>query len=755
MSPTTSEHHVTTPASTFFADACATLRTEFDANRAVLSFREYLDLAATEPRIHLRSAAQYLVDTFDHFGTYDKTTPTGTLRRFKLFDADFPEATIKVAGQEHAQNAIYQILKGFARDGRITRMILLHGPNGSAKTSIIDSIARGMEHYSRTPDGALYRFSWVFPSDLYKRGSIGFGDRATTKSSRTLDLNSYAHLTGDSLEATLPGDLSEHPLLLLPRELRQQFFERIKINLPDGFVIPELLLRGEPGPRSHAVREALMLHYGGDFEEVMKHVRVERFRVSRQFRKAFASVEPQLSVDAHARQITIDKSLQNLPPALSALNLFELSGALIDANRGLLEFNDLLKRPIDTFKYILTTCETGQIAIDPLIVQSDAIYIGSSNAAHLDAFKEYPDFQSFKARIELVAVPYLLRVSEETLIYEQRMRGAERVKPVAPHTYEMIALWAVLTRLLKPDGDNLPDHVKKLVQKLSPLEKLQLYDTGEMPAQISSGEARALRSAITALLEESIGARYYEGRVGASPRELHMVLLNALQNPDYACLSPIAVADELQTLCADPSVYEFLRIEPQVDYLRPADFIGVMLGVYLERVDREVSHALGLTEEGRFDELFRRYLIHVIAWARKEKVTDPISGALRDPDENIMSESERVLRGTGESADEFRHNLMATIGSFRLDNPDAPLEYAAIFPTLFRRMKEHYFEQKKADIQRAAESYLKLLTDGYSTADAKTVESFRATQKALESIGYNDITAREVIAFLLRERYGA
>jgi serine protein kinase len=738
-------------------DIAGTLKGEFAARRSVLSFREYLALIGEKPRQHLRSSAQYVVDTFEYFGSYDRALPTGTIRRFRLFDGAFPEANLKVAGQERVQNKVYQLLKGFARDGRTTKLILLHGPNGSAKTSFIDTVFRGLEHYSRTDDGALYRYSWVFPSALYKKGSIGFGGgTGATVAGLSPDLASYAHLTGDQIEATLAGEMNEHPLMLVPRHLREALLERLKPTLPADFRVPQVLERGELTPRSKAVFDALMFHYAGDFDEVMKHIRVERFTVSKAFRTAAGVIEPQMSVDAQARQITIDKNFQNLPPVLSDLNLFQLSGPIVDANRGVLEFNDLLKRPVDTFKYILSTCETGQLTVDPLALHLDVVFIGSSNATHIDAFKEYADFQSFKGRIELVTVPYLTRVSDEAQIYAQRMAGSERVKPIAPHTFETLAHWTVLTRLFPPQADELPEAVRKMAQSLAPLEKLRLYDGGTAPTRMSSAEAKALRAHVADLNDETGSHTFYEGRVGASPREIYTVLLAALDHPRHKTLSPIAIAEELAKLVTERSVYEFLRIEPKGEYFRHGNFIGVALDIWLDLVDRDVSEALGLMDRDQFALLFKRYLSHVTAWARKQKVVDPVSGDTIPPDEKFMRETERSMLGTGESADDFRQNLMSAIGSFRLDHPDAPMDYDVIFPHLMYRLKTAFYDAQKGDVAKAAKAYLAFVRTpeaDRAALDPKQAEGREHTRAALAQRGYDDTTAAEVIAYLLKVRY--
>jgi len=150
---------------------------DFVKNRSILSFEEYLNLFLQEPRRQARNAAQYLRDALDYFGVEQVPHPSGKIRRFRLFDAAANDGGIRVAGQEGVQNAFYRALSNFTRAGRINKLILLHGPNGSAKSTIVDALKRGIEHYSRLPVGSLYKINWVFPSEKLVKGSIGFSDR--------------------------------------------------------------------------------------------------------------------------------------------------------------------------------------------------------------------------------------------------------------------------------------------------------------------------------------------------------------------------------------------------------------------------------------------------------------------------------------------------------------------------------------------------------------------------------------------------
>src|SRR5690606_33752942 len=126
-------------------------RKEFETNRRILSFQEYLALLAEEPERQLRGSAQYLVDMLDHFGktplSIEETAPLDhtTVYRFHLFDLPIEGVAPKLVGQEEVQSEIYHTLVSFARQGMSNKLVLLHGPNGSAKSTLIQGLMGGME----------------------------------------------------------------------------------------------------------------------------------------------------------------------------------------------------------------------------------------------------------------------------------------------------------------------------------------------------------------------------------------------------------------------------------------------------------------------------------------------------------------------------------------------------------------------------------------------------------------------------------
>ena len=104
-----------------------------------------------------------------------------------------------IADNAGDQEEIYRALSNFVREGRPNRLVLLHGPNGSAKSTIAQCMMAALEHYSTLDEGALYRFHWVFPSQKTIRGSLGFGHDKTSGKG----VDSYAHLPDEEIDAKL------------------------------------------------------------------------------------------------------------------------------------------------------------------------------------------------------------------------------------------------------------------------------------------------------------------------------------------------------------------------------------------------------------------------------------------------------------------------------------------------------------------------------------------------------------------------
>jgi predicted Ser/Thr protein kinase len=723
------------------------VRDDFTRNRRVMSFAEYLALVVAEPTRQLRSSTQYIVDCFDHYGSESVKYPWGEVRRWNLFDAPWAGGEDRLFGQEMVQNQTYRVLRSFVQDGRPNKLILLHGPNGSAKSTFIRCLGRALEHYSSLDEGALYRFSWIFPAQKGARGGIGFGGGESTLASA----ESFAYLPDEAIDARLGDELRDHPLLLVPLDERTKLINRLTTN--SRFNVSDYLRQGSLSPRNRAIYDALLASYHGDFLQVLRHVRIERFEISHRYRQGWVTVEPQLSVDATERQITADRTLTALPPSLQSVSLHEYGGEVVGANRGMIEFDDLLKRPIEHYKYLLTTVERAALSMTSATLFLDLAFVGSCNDIHLAAFREIPDFQSFKGRIELIRVPFILDVRHEEALYRERLREAAGGRHVAPHTAYVAALWAVLTRMRKPQIERFPSTLAEVIGKLSPVDKAELYSAGQVPEDLAPDRARELASHVKDLFHESDTYPIYEGRVGASPREMQTVLLAAAGATRYDYVSPLVVLDEIVELCKQTSLYEFLRQDVQPGgYHDHKKLVDVVRGRLFDHIDDEVRAAVGLVEESEYARVFERYITHVMHAIKKEKVRNPSTGRMEDPDEGMMKEVEKTLEISGRP-DDFRQSLIAKIGAWSLDHRGQKPVLSEIFAELLRKLRDAYFERHKKMIAKGISDLVMLLSGNEGSLRPEARERADRALESLLARGYSRESARDLVGALASMRY--
>ena len=739
------------------------LEERFQASKSVLSFSEYLELFAENPRRHGRDAAAYVRGMFDHFGTTVVDKPWGKTTRYRLFDLPWePRGEAREAAlvaQEELQAATYRLLANFVNEGRANKLLLMHGPNGSAKSTAAACILRALEHYSTLDEGALYRFHWVFPSKKTVRGSIGFADGKAPASTGGWD-DSFAHLSDDQIDARLVMEIRDHPLFLIPLTHRRPLLA--KLYEGSGLTPPLWLMTGQLSHKNQQVFEALMMAEEGNLTRALRHVQVERWFISRKYRQGAITLGPELSVDAGERQITADRSLAALPTALQATTLFEAHGELIEAAGGVLELSDLLKRPLDAFRYLQLTLETGEIALPHQNVQTNVVMLGSANEIHLAAFREHPEFPSFRGRFELVAVPYLRSFVDEQRIYDLQVAPFVG-KHVAPHAIRVAAEFAVMTRLDKPSPDKYSAELAKIVKELTVEQKMELYGSGVVPEMLDSDAKKVLKAGLASLYRETESSVDFEGREGASPRTMRTVLLNAAQSPDHASLSPFAVMAELDELCKQTSEYDWLRVKAQAGgYHDTKEMRAIVRRRLLDVIEEEMRIASGLVDEVRYNELFNRYVQQVSLWVKDETTRNAHTGEYQKADERLMREVEGLLGVAPDKFDDHRRGLISFIAAWAIDHPGQKVVNEVVFPDHLRKMREAVFVERRKPVALLVRDLVRVLREKQQTeeqkAHGKDLGETRRREAAemlarLKSLGYDEESALDAASAVLKARF--
>ncbi len=624
------------------------IREDFKAKNRILTLPSYLELVEHNPDPHKRSAMVYARDMMEASQTTFVTHPmTGkTLRRSALFEQ---KANITIYGQSQIMDSIYHAVDHLTRAPQ--KMIVLHGPNGSGKSSLIRAFMDGLEQYAMTDAGALYTLSWVFSSDM---PHLGLADQK--------------HDT--KILGRIPCEWKDSPLALVPNS---------------GYHLCH---------RCEHIFSALLEHYHGDFEQIVRHVEVRRLFLSRMYRKGLVTIEPQMHTDA------INQPLMQqiyLPEALSGVPLSISSGDLVDGNRGAIEYADFLKRPIESLKYLLTMAETGSVSIGNTIARIDAVLLGSVNEPELQAFRSYQDYPSYKGRMEYIETPYLLQFEDEAALYVQCFQA----KHLAPETAKLLALAVTSTRIMPIPG-------------LSLLEKVRLYGTGEIPSRFAGEE----RAKLQASKKELFTTRFdpYEGSFGLSPRDAQSIIMH-LEPKD--CIHPVHIFQALESVPLPDGVFDELKQG------------------YMQTLETQIRKLLGHNDH--LELKLARAIEGIIQLAQ---------GTKTETKEATLA-FERSILGTKnlepEKLHEMRQNIVARIGAWAIDHQGMDLIYGSIFPDFLERMEQQVQSEQQQSLRLIAEA-LRIYSPEHQH-ETEGEKLLLGLLKGFQENGYCGLCAREVLGY--------
>lgn len=683
-------------------------------NRHILNFEEYINYFYANPQREARPTSIYLADMLDSFGKDNQG-------HFKLFQMEHHDSP-PILGQYRVQEDLYQNLQNFQEEGFNSKFILLVGPNGSAKSSLIRKLMRGAEDYSKSEDGALYSFSWIFPVDTFVKGKLGLNE---SKENHGKKLKSYAHLDENEVSAILPSELKDHPLLLIPRQYRQEVLKKALGTNSINFekIEKSYLFQGDLSKRNRMIYDALLKSYKGDHGEVLKHIRVERWFISRRYSTAAVTIEPQMHVDAHMQQITMDKRLASLPPSLQSLNLFTLQGEVILANRGILEFSDLLKRPIDAFKYLMMTMETSHVNLQGILTMLDVFFVGTSNELHLEAFKQHPDFKSFKGRFNFVTVPYLTNYREEMGIYQEQLHSLRFKSTFAPHTLDLLSLFSVMTRLRAPMAENYPNpKLKNCVMALTPLDKALLYADKLPPSNLDSESRQLLEQNIGEVEKEFSRELIYEGRFGISPRDVKKIIYKLTS--ESSDVTFIDLIEYLKKFVERRNDFDFLNMQPEGDYHNPHRFLTLLESYALNLYDAELRDSLGLVDNRSYEQYIKRYIQNVTGAIKGEKVKNEVTGRYEAADQYFIEEFEKSI-GLQEEKENYRSQLLGRLGAYALDNPKKQIIYTEVFPQLVSKLKDSFKDEQNKVIKMVSNNliFFQAEVEGHKDANGNDIST--------------------------------
>ncbi len=652
------------------------------------TFDDYMNLIKKDPKI-TRNAFQRMYDMIMESGTDEYIDVKKTITHYKFFDDESNNGKDAVFGLDISLMKLMNVLKSASLGyGTEKRVILLHGPVGSSKSTICRMIKKGLETYSQKPQGALYAFEWVDEG----------GD--------------HEDIFGEGVRV-FPSPMHEDPLLLIPEDMRERFCDEANRGSKEDFRIK---IEGEICPPSRFIFKGLMEKYDGDVNKVLNHIRVKRIVLSEADRLGIGTFQPKDEKNQDSTELTGDMNYRKIAEygSDSDPRAFNFDGEFNIANRGVIEFVEVLKLDV-AFLYDLLGASQEHRVKPKKFAQTyiDEVIIGHTNEPEYRKLQDNEFMEALRDRTVKIDIPYITKLNEEMRIYEKDFNSRIlRGVSIAPHTLEVAAMWAILTRLEKPKKANL-----------SRIQKMKLYNGKTLPSYTEDN--------IKELRKET----KREGLDGISPRYIQEKISNAIvmaQQNNKGSVNPFMVLNELESGLKNHSLLS--NEELKTDY---RELLGVVRQEYEEIIKAEVQRAIS-ADESALARLCANYIDNVKAYTQKEKVRNPFTGQDEEPDERIMRSIEEKIEIPESRKEDFRREIMNYIGAISLEGKK--FDYKTN-DRLHQALERKLFEDSKDSI--------KLTSLVSSVADKDTQEKIDIVKtRLIKEYGYDDVSATDVLHYV-------
>ena len=642
------------------------------------SFQEYLNIVLDHPEV-TRTAYQRLYDMILSHGVEDIYENKDKLTRFKFFTEFASRHADGIYGLDRPLMQLVNTFKSAALGyGTERRVILLHGPVGSAKSTIARLLKRGLEEYCRTDDGMLFSFQWKGPD-------------------------------GTWVKDPMHGE----PLQLIPEEHRANFLKMINEQAKGHKY--EVRIKGDLSPFSRYEYKTRLTKYDGDWVKMLENeVKVYRLVLSEKDRIGIGTFQPKDEKNQDSTELTGDINYRKIAEygSDSDPRAFNFDRELNIANRGIVEFIEVLKLDVAFLYDLLGASQEHKIKPKKFAqTDIDEVILGHTNEPEYRRLQNNEFMEALRDRTVKIDIPYVTRLRDEVKIYEkdysvEKVRG----KHIAPHTVEVAAMWAVLTRLATPKHASL-----------SVLQKMKLYNGKTLPGFTEDNVIELKRDALN------------EGMTGISPRYIQDKISNALvAHPDEDNINPFMVMKELEDGLRNHSL-----IKDEDQYRHFKELLGVVREEYEDIVKNEVQRAIAADEEA-LARLCSNYMDNVKAYTQREKVRNRYTGNYEEPDERLMRSVEEKIDIPEGRKDDFRREIMNYIGALAIDGKK--FDYKTN-ERLQMALEKKLFEDQKDSIKLSS-----LVSNVVDKATQEKIDVVKS--RLIRNYGYNESSATDVLNYV-------
>ncbi|MDC3420261.1 PrkA family serine protein kinase [Aquibacillus koreensis] len=530
------------------------------------------------------------------------------------------------------------------------RILLLMGPVSGGKSTLVTILKRGLEKFSLTDEGAVYAIKGC--------------------------------------------PMHEDPLHLIPHHLRTEFEAAYGIKI-EGNLSPLNTMRLEK-------------EYEGRIEDVM----VERVFFSEDKRTGIGTFSPSDPKSQDIADLTgsIDFSTIAEYGSESDPRAYRFDGELNKANRGIMEFQEMLKCDEKFLWHLLSLTQEGNFKAGRFaLISADELIVAHTNESEYRSFIANKKNEALHSRMIVMPVPYNLKVSEEERIYNKMINESD-IKDVhiAPHTLRVAAMFTILTRLKESDQANL-----------SVLKKMYLYD-GQNVEGFSDADVQEMKKEFHDEGMSGIDPRYVINRISSTIIKKEMTSINAL--------------DVLRSLKDGLEDHPSISKEDKERYM---NFISVARKEYDDLAKKEVQKAFVYSYEESAKTLMDNYLDNVEAFCNKAKIHDPLTGDEMQPDEKLMRSIEEQI-GISENAKKaFREEILIRISAYA--RKGKKFDYQS-----HERLREAIQKKLFADLKDVVK-----ITTSTKTPDEQQLKKINEVVVTLvDEYGYNSTSANELLRYV-------
>ena len=530
------------------------------------------------------------------------------------------------------------------------RILLLMGPVSGGKSTIVTLLKRGFEQYSRTDEGAVYAIKGC--------------------------------------------PMHEDPLHLIPQHLRNDFLEEYGIRI-EGSLSPLNSMRLEK-------------EYGGRVEDVI----VERIFFSEDKRVGIGTFTPSDPKSQDIADLTgsIDFSTIAEFGSESDPRAYRFDGELNKANRGMMEFQEMLKLDEKFLWHLLSLTQEGNFKAGRFaLISADELIVAHTNETEYRSFISNKKNEALHSRIIVMPIPYNLKVSQEERIYEKMIKESDMTHVhIAPHALRAAAYFSILTRLEVP---------KK--QGIDIVKKMRLYD-GESVEGFNEIDVEELK-------KESVN----EGMNGIDPRYVINRISSAIIRKDVPSINAL---DVLRALKEGLDQHASISEENREKYM---NYIAIARKEYDEIAKKEVQKAFVYSYEESAITLMNNYLDNVEAFCNKNKMRDPLTGEEMNPDEKLMRSIEEQI-GISENAKKgFREEILIRLSAYA--RKGKRFEYNS-----HERLREAIQKKLFADLK----DVVKITTSTKTPDEAHLKKINEVVARLIDEHGYNSTSANELLRYV-------